>query len=552
MNELLETENITLTRTTKRVINPKFQKLLEKTATFDEKILIRDKVNQVIGSSPTKLWYEIITNIQNETKLVIFEITLTDEGLKVVYKQDSLGPTFELYTENSISKNIIQNGKLVLIDKKNSSSVYGSGYVTIGQYASMVVITSNDSNGDSWKFNILTKDFEEVEPLEDCNFKIELLIPYNTKMGGWKNYVTQLKNIIQEVDSRNIVNGREYKFTVNGMGTTTDNQILSEKISPKIVPWVDEIGTPQSTCRYTTFKINGNETNQIVIQSPSCNEDIESITFEITSIGKIDSSYKLSGFSGDKPMLVVYYKGTNQICFMMPIRSGNGQTSLNNVLVEAEVDKKEIGLFLQSTDKSTGITPLLKNELLEIFNNLILEKYPDTELVELMVQLFVIDMFINDTTILGDKIRTDAGLEAMNSLDVSIRRDIVKPEISKDSGRYDIVVDMIWETNMELIPETPRFVGEVKKQNFGRNDRNQVFAYTIKDSLITKACGISVDITPAAQKAYGTDIDSIKRAGSLPNVNFSKNLIDVTKFNFKSPAVYQYWLNEAKKNLNKN
>jgi hypothetical protein len=237
---------------------------------------------------------------------------------------------------------------------------------------------------------------------------------------------------------------------------------------------------------------------------------------------------------------------------MQPIRRGNGQTSLNNVLVEVEVDKKEIGLFLQSTDKSTGVTPLLQNKILDDFNNLLLVRFPDTELVELMVQLFGIDMIINDISILGDTFRNSLGLGEMNEIDPKVRKDMVKAEISKDSGRYDIVVNMIWLTNMELTPETPRFVGEVKKRDFGRNDRNQVFAYAIKDSLIIKVAGISVDITASSQKAYGTDIDSIKRAGLLPNVQFANNLIDVTKFNFNSPPIYNYWLHQAKELINKN
>ena len=111
---------------------------------------------------------------------------------------------------------------------------------------------------------------------------------------------------------------------------------------------------------------------------------------------------------------------------------------------------------------------------------------------------------------------------------------------------YDIVVDMIWLTDMELRPDTPRFVAEVKKKDFGRNDRNQIFAYALKDSSVTLAAGISVDITPSAQKSYGTDIDEIKRAGSLPNVTFAKDLVDIMKFDFNLPATKSYYLGLAK------
>lgn len=513
---------------------------------FEEKIIIRDNVNQLIGSSPTKLWFEIITNIPNGTKLVNFDIELVKEGLKVVYKQDSLGPTFETFVENSINDNIIQDGKLVLKSKKDSSSVYGSGYVTIGQYSSQVFISSNDSNGDSWKLNFFTNELEEIEPLTNCNFKVELLIPFNNKMGGWNNYVQSLRSIIEEVDAKNIMNGRQYEFTVNGIGNGSDSAKLNKPLEPKIPLWVDEMGISIPKPQFNSLKVNGKWTNTVVIESPSSNENDSSLTFEIKSVGKVNSDYKLSGSSGDKPMLVVYYKGTNQLCFMIPLRKGNGQTSLNNVYIEAEVDKQDIGLFLSSTDKSTGVNDLLKNKLLESFNNLLLELYPDTELVELMVQLYGIDLIVENTSILGDTFRTALGLGAMNSMDVEERRKIVKAEVSKANGRYDIVVDMIWLTDMELTSDTPRFVGEVKKKDFGRNDRNQIFAYAIKDSLVRVAAGISVDITPASQKSYGTDIDEIKRAGSLPNVVFADKLIDIMKFDFNSPPIKNYYLALAK------
>jgi len=533
-------------------MSTKLQQTLKKMKSFEEKIIIRDNVNQLIGSSPTKLWFEIVTNIPNGTNVVDFDIQLTKEGLRVVYKQDSLGPTLETFVENSINDDIIQNGKLVLKSKQSSSSVYGSGYVTIGQYSSELLISSNDSHGDSWKLNFFTNELEEIKPLVDCNFKVELLIPFNNKMGGWKNYITSLRSIAEEVDAKNIISGREYKFTINGVGSGSDSMELNKPLQPKIPLWVDEVGNAIPTPQYNSLKVNGKWTNSVVIESPSSNEDDSSLTFDIKSVGKVNSDYKLSGSSGDKPMLVVYYKGTNQICFMIPVRKGNGQTSLNNVFIEAEVDKKDIGLFLSSTDKSTGVNDLLRNKLLEEFNNLLLELYPDTELVELMVQLYGIDLIVENTSVLGDTFRTSLGLEAMNSMDVEERRAIVKAEVSKANGRYDIVVDMIWETDMELTSDTPRFVGEVKKKDFGRNDRNQIFAYAIKDSLVTVAAGISVDITPSAQKSYGTDIDAIKRAGSLPNVTFANELVDIMKFDFNSPAIRSYYLGLAKDTIEKN
>lgn len=541
-------ETINLSRKVKRKLERELEKKLRRipSPSYEQKIILRDSVNQLIGSSPKNLWFEIVTNIPNGTNVVEFDIQLTKEGLRVVYKQDSLGPTVETFIENSINDGIIQDGKLVLKSKQDSSSIYGSGFVTIGQYSSELFISSNDSNGDSWKLNFFTNEIEDTEPLVDCNFKLELLIPFNNKMGGWKNYIKYLRSIIEEIDAKNIINGREYKFTINGVGSGSDSMELSKPLQPKIPLWVDEVGKAIPTSQYNSLKVDGKWENSIVIESPSTNDDNSSLTFDIKSVGKVNSDYKLTGSSGDKPMLVVYYKETNQVCFMIPVRKGNGQTSLNNVFIEAEVDKKDIGLFLLSTDKSTGVNELLRNKLLEKFNDLLLEIYPDTELVELMVQLYGIDLIVENTSVLGDAFRTSLGLKFMNSMDVEERRAIVKDEVSKANGRYDIVVDMIWETDMELTPDTPKFLAEVKKKDFGRNDRNQIFAYAIKDPLVKVAAGISVDITPSAQKSYGTDIDEIKRAGSLPNVTFADKLVDIMKFDFNSPAIKSYYLQLAK------
>ena len=544
-------------RNLKRKINRKVSKLqkLQEThkqsLSLEEKIVVRDDVNKHLGSSPSKLWFEIITNIPNGTNKVIFDMNLTKEGLEVVYKQDSLGPTYELFVKNSISKTILQDGKLVLKSKQGSSSVYGSGFVTIGQYSDKVIISSNDLNGDSWRLNFLTNEIEEIEPLTDCNYQVELLIPFSSKMGGWKNFITQLRSFIEEVDARNIIKGREYKFTVNGIGTDTDSSNLSKPLQEKKPSWVDEVGTPQTTPQFNQLKVNGKMTSEVVIESPSTNDDdnnTSSVKFEVTSVGKVGSEYikGLSGSSGDKPMVVVYYKGTNQVCFMIPARKGNGQTSLNNVLVEVEVDKKEIGLFLQSTDKSTGVNDLLRIKIRDTFNKLLLGLYPDTELVELMVQLYGIDIIIEDTTSMGNDFRNAFGLGIMNDMEIEERRDIVKAEESKDNGRYDIVINMIWETDGELTGDTPRCVIEVKKKDFGRNDRNQIFAYAVKDNLIKLAGGLSVDVSDSAKKSYGTDVDSIKRAGTLPNCTFAKNLVDMMKFNFGSTPIYNHYLGLAR------
>lgn len=72
--------------------------------------------------------------------------------------------------------------------------------------------------------------------------------------------------------------------------------------------------------------------------------ETSSIVLNIDSLGKIDSDSKLSEWVGDRPMVRIKYNGPNgQMAVLLPLRKGNGLTSLNNLLLDVWVDSKEIG-----------------------------------------------------------------------------------------------------------------------------------------------------------------------------------------------------------------
>lgn len=523
---------------------------MSKIPTRQERIQERDKLNRILGSSPQKIWYEIVTNIPVTANKVIFDLSIENGILNATYKQDVFGPSKEDLSKNMVNKSTTKGGKVNVFEKENSSSVFGTGFTTIGDYCLSQIIESTPESGKSFKKDLLTDVEEEIQPLKEYKFIQTLQIPYDNKMGGWKNFIRKLRNIISEVDGVNIQNGRKYKFNISGLSTTTDCLEMSEAIQPKVTMWVDEAGVPTVGPKFTGYQTENGVETKLVVKAPNVNKKDSSITLDITAVGKRPKEFVLDGFSGDKPMLIVRYKGTNQLCFVMPLRKGNGKTSLNNVIVEAEVSKSEIATYLESTDKSTGVSDILKNSIFETLRPSILRTYPDKNLVEKASQLFVSMMIIED---FGGKkscnlFRNENGLGYMNNMTPKERENIVNLEKSKSNNRYDIIVWKIWETEGQLTEETPKWLAENKRKDFGKNDRNQIYAYAIQDKYVTSVVGISVDISEKSIKSYQEDIDSIKQAGRLKDVEFLP-LIDLNDWGFNSPQNFKYFLDLAQQEI---
>jgi len=72
--------------------------------TRQERIQERDKLNRILGSSPQKIWYELVTNIPTTSNEVVFDLSIEDGVLYVNYKQDVFGPSKEDLTKNMVNK----------------------------------------------------------------------------------------------------------------------------------------------------------------------------------------------------------------------------------------------------------------------------------------------------------------------------------------------------------------------------------------------------------------------------------------------------------------
>jgi hypothetical protein len=134
----------------------------------------------------------------------------------------------------------------------------------------------------------------------------------------------------------------------------------------------------------------------------------------------------------------------------------------------------------------------------------------------------------------------------MNDMTEDEKGAITKKEISKDNGRYDIVVYMIWKTGGVLGKKTPKWLCEMKKKDFGRNDRNQLYAYALKDRRVEYIIGISHNITQSALDSYAQDRLFIMTSERLKGVKIYKELIDISDLGFDAPPTYRYYLDKVR------
>jgi|MDSZ01.3.fsa_nt_gb hypothetical protein len=525
----------------------KITKIINDLPTREERIKARSAYNVILNSNPSKSWFELITNIPISAMEVIWDIMIKDGGMIVTYVQDTAGPSLKTLKKNMASTNhsLKDMGNK---NKSDSSSIYGTGLTTIGDYCDSLVITSIPADGSkSFSIDLNTNEDLDVNDISPYGFKIEMRMPHSKRMGSYANFIGKLRDMIRDYDAIPISEGRVHKFNISGLSTGTDNVELSKPLQANLLTnhIVDLGGNKTDVPILDGLDDGDKKITEVVIDSVNQDNQDTKITLKNLALYKRTKDFTLPGFSGDKPMLVLYYDETKQLVFTLPLRNGNSETSLNNVVLFARVSKKELALFLTNTDKMDGVSPILKNHLFEQLRPYLLRTFPDTNLVEKMSQLFIYDIIVFDK--IGKKFskqfRNECGLGAMNNMSVDERENIVKMEKSKENSRYDIVIDMIWITEGKVTKHTPRWLAENKRQDFNRNDRNQLFGYTIKDSSVIHAVAISNQITKKCEDAFDNDVNDIDRAGRLDGVTFQ--IVDVDELGFNEEQYFTHYLKIA-------
>ena len=451
--------------------------------------------NQKLSENPSKLWFEILTNIPAGVKKVLIDISRTKIGLDVKITQVGNGTTLDIINENLLDEDTVNDGNFV--DKKNeSSSIYGTGIYTQSLYTEKLVYKVKTIELDEWQvWNVKSREVtSEINDELTSGVIIEMLIPFNPRMSSYVDFVKSLRTILGVYDNRNITNGRVYNLNVNGFDTGTIDSELSKPIEPITIDWMSKAGKSLKFAEFTDLTFNKNRLTELVIELPFDGKDTM-ITLSDFKIGKRDGNPSGYGFESDRPYLVAYYKGSNQIAFTLPLRSSSGLTSLNNVVLECEINKSELRPFFATVDKFAGVHESLNTALVTKLRDYLLDRYPDNKLLEYAIQLWLYDVLVNDYGGKGnaDMFRNRWKLGFLNALPKEIREKVVHLEWDSDEGRHDFKI-FITDKDGNVTADTKNVIIECKRDDFNTAARQQALGYVSTTKNTIMIIGVSRDI----------------------------------------------------------
>ena len=88
---------------------------------------------------------------------------------------------------------------------------------------------------------------------------------------------------------------------------------------------------------------------------------------------------------------------------------------------------------------------------------------------------------------------------------------------------------------------------EVKKTGYGRNDRNQLFAYALKDEDVDSIGGLTTKVSSDAKKGWSMDRQLIEETGRLKDVYIAKKLVDGNVHGFNVGPIFSHFLDVVRK-----
>ena len=501
------------------------------------------KQNQKLSFAPIKFWFELLTNIPKDVKEVIFEIEkIKNEGFVVRCLQPGPGTTLEIINENMIDDEVVESQNFKVKDNK-SGSIYGSGISTQSQYTSELVFKVKTPNCSTWNsWDVHTGDVWEEESQEiESGVIIESFIPYSQKMLSYERYIEDLRWLISLYDNRNIQNGRTYTIKCTGFGTGADDR-LSTTLQPTPTVWILPNGKVSNLPSFNNLSLNGKLFDKLPLIIPT-DEGDKTVLLDNFRLGKRDNNYRKSlgdeewkkkgDITGDIPYLIVYYKNSDQIAFMLPLRGNSGLTSLNNVILEADISKDDLRPFFTSTDKFGDIDSLLKSTLFKELRQYLLDRYPDNDLLERAIQLWLYEVIVNDFggKFNADNLRKEYGWEFLNSMTPKQRTDFVIMEYDSDEGRQDFRIFLVNETNGKITKFTKSCIIEVKRNDFTKKDRQQSMGYITTTVNATQIVGVSLGIKAKNDTGFKQFFAKANGTGQLSN-NIRYDLMEVSQMGF--------------------
>jgi hypothetical protein len=559
---------LTLNRPTTRKVNKIIQKKLKENPNLDIDILDvengQKEIDNQLKLKIKEFWYEIISNIPNSAKNLRFVIRL-DRKLKkffIHFIQDANGPVISILKKHLASAK--KNGSSIEYVKYkdvDSSSIFGSGFMTMKKYAKTnLIFKSNPIGEPAYQIDFLTGKYTELTEPMIGGVEIIAEVDFNSAYNSYKNVVESLVDIIRERDSKNITeNDRKYLLDVSGFETGTDNNELSNNGNP--IEGIQIIYQEDGGIQSTTPKFGGllDDTgklvNSIVVNAGSQMDKQIGVTLSDIKVGKVTAEVlaQLPGNLRGAPLLIAYYKNSKQVAFWIRLRAGSGQESINNVLVTCEVERSEIANFFGDTAKLQGVSDNITKVIYDVIKTkYIFNNYPDTKILEKTYQLAIIQL-LQEQSDMGDKLRKQSGLTELTKMKIWEKSpqeiaSIITDESMAGSDRYDVRVYHIWETGGKRIEtKTPFTCFEVKKKSFVKGDRAQLFTYSIKNELFVHGIAISNLITLNAVKEFNSEVAEIKSANRIKG-DCKFTMLDLNSYDFNTERT-QVWFKSLAKDL---
>lgn len=526
-----ESEINGLTRSLKRSIIKKVEKEIAKMKSMESVGSAAMQQNQELSKNPLKLWFEILTNIPGIVKKVVFEIKKTSNGFDVKIIQYGEGTNLKTINGNLLDESTVKTGSFKSKKENDSSSIYGTGIYTQSLYTSSLIYKVKTSEMDNWEvWNVKTGETSVEENTQlNSGVIIETTIPYTKRMGNYSKFIEDLRDILSVYDNRNINQGRQYILDVTGFETQTKDRELSSPIHSNGIGWVSKKGKSLKTAEFNCLTYEHKTYKQIVIKVPLDDNEI-AITLDNIQLGKREENIGM--MEGDRPYLIVYYKGSNQIAFMIPLRGHSGSTSLNNVVLECDIDKTELRPFFVTVDKFAGVNPILADTFSKTLKTYLLDTYPDNKLLERAIQLWMYDVIVKDFggRLTCNGLRTLWGLDFLNDMDVETRRKVVFMEWNSDDKRHDFKI-FLTDKTAKVTTDTKCIVIECKREDFNDAARLQSIGYVVTTKNVIKIIGVSRGIKPKNVDNWNKFLTNIKGSGQL-SFDLEDGLIDVAEVGF--------------------
>lgn len=502
--------------------------------------------NQKLQFNPLKLWFEGITNIPLGVTDIYFDIEkVKNKGYEIHIRQVGPGTTLETINGNLLDSKTVESQVFIRKDNK-SGSIYGSGIGTQSQYTSKLIYKVKTKGMDSFHcWDVLTgKTWFDDKLSHESGVIIEMFVPYSQKMVSYERFIDDLRWMISFYDNKNLVgnNSRTYHIEAQGFDTG-GNDRLSLPIHPTATNWVQPDGKITKIPSYTHLTLNKKVFKELPIIVPHDDGD-KTVLLTNFKFGKRADNYRKSAggeqwkipskITGDIPQLIVYYKDSKQIAFTLQLRGNSGLTSLNNVTLECEIAKDDLRPFFTSTDKFGDIQGVLKATLFNELRQYLLDRYPDNDLLERAVQLWLYAVIVND---FGGKnnannLRNYYGWGFLNNMTPLKRTKFVIMEYDSDEGRQDFRIFLVGDTNNKITKFTKSCIIEVKRSDFNRRDTNQSMGYITTTVNATQIVGVSLNIKTKNDKLFKEFFAKANGTGQLTS-DIKYDLMEVADWGFE-------------------